>query len=80
VYRGTCQRARSLTRPACVRVRAHASGRLPVTMPNINNEERMTVEQYPGVDNAENSTYTYAAAAACPRLPARAMTCGATAR
>eukprot|EP00051_Salpingoeca_urceolata_P028005 m.484425 g.484425 ORF g.484425 m.484425 type:complete len:780 (-) comp23350_c0_seq1:125-2464(-) len=34
------------------------SGRLPITMPNKDNEQQMTQEQYPGLDNAENATYT----------------------
>ena len=34
------------------------TGKLPLTFPNKDNEQEMTVAQYPGVDNAGNATYT----------------------
>jgi beta-glucosidase len=34
------------------------TGRLPITMPLIENQEGMTLEQFPGVDGNMNSTYT----------------------
>jgi len=32
--------------------------KLTFTMPNIENEQKMTEEQYPGVDDNMNSTYS----------------------
>ena len=34
------------------------SGHLPITFPNVENQEGFTEEQYPGLDDAENVTYT----------------------
>ena len=34
------------------------SGKLPLTFPNEENEQKMTVSQYPGLDNGENATYS----------------------
>ena len=34
------------------------SARLPITMPMVENQEGFTTEQYPGLDDALNSTYT----------------------
>mmetsp|Transcript_14764 Transcript_14764/g.26117 ORF Transcript_14764/g.26117 Transcript_14764/m.26117 type:complete len:269 (-) Transcript_14764:115-921(-) len=34
------------------------SARLPITMPMVENQEGMTTEQYPGLDDAHNSSYT----------------------
>jgi len=34
------------------------SGKLPLTFPNKENEQGMTVSQYPGVDSGENATYS----------------------
>ena len=39
------------------------TGKLPLTFPNKDNEQEMTVAQYPGVDNAGNATYTEGKAA-----------------
>ncbi len=34
------------------------SGKLPLTFPNKENEQEMTVAQYPGLQNGENATYS----------------------
>ena len=34
------------------------SGKLPLTFPNSENEQKMTTEQYPGLNNGENATYS----------------------
>lgn len=38
--------------------RANPSAKLSFTMPNIDNEQKMSESQYPGSDNHHNSTYT----------------------
>ena len=37
---------------------AEPTGRLPITMPMVENQEGMTEKQFPGVDGNMNSTYT----------------------
>ena len=37
---------------------SNPSGKLPLTFPNEENEQRMTISQYPGLDNGENATYS----------------------
>jgi hypothetical protein len=36
--------------------RANPGGKLTFTMPNVDNEQRMSVEQFPGADGGWNST------------------------
>ena len=38
--------------------RVAPSAKLTFTMPNIDNEQRMSVAQYPGADNNHNSSYS----------------------
>ena len=37
---------------------SNPSGKLPLTLPNEENEQRMTISQYPGLDHGENATYS----------------------
>jgi hypothetical protein len=38
--------------------RAYPTGKLTFTMPNTDNEQNMTISQYPGDDHGMNTTYS----------------------